>query len=322
MNKIDGKRMSAALGYLTAEVRARDNFRLRPETVVRRVLFDEKKRVRGVEVESGGGIDTIVTKKVVLASGAIATPGILLRSGVGPRAQVERLGVELVAEVPAVNEKLLDHPGAAIFFVGRLGTHHTKQALIQTVLRYTSKGSAHPNDMQIQPGSFLPLHPRLILPMPTLMCCVGKPRGHGRMIFSSADPNEGPRIYSDFLLEPDDREKALEALFRMYELSQTEPLRKLARLVWPTEGIIKNRERLGGWIDQVTGSGYHPCGTVPMGKDGDSDAATDSRGRVRGVEGLFVVDASLFPTVPSANTNLTALMFGERFGDWFRRREL
>ena len=65
-------------------------------------------------------------------------------------------------------------------------------------------------------------------------------------------------------------------------------------------------------------SGYHPCGTVPMGREGDPDAATDARGRVRGVEGLLVADASLMPTIPTANTNLSTLMIGERFGEWLR----
>ncbi|MCA9615675.1 MAG: choline dehydrogenase, partial [Myxococcales bacterium] len=74
------------------------------------------------------------------------------------------------------------------------------------------------------------------------------------------------------------------------------------------------------WILRQTGSGYHPCGTVPMG-DGPR-AATDSRGRVRGVEGLVVADASLFPTVPSSNTNLPTIMLGERFGEWLREGEL
>ncbi len=322
MNKIDGKRMSAARGYLTPEVRAREAFRLRAETLVRRIVFDDRRHVRSVEVETKGAFETIPTRTVVLAAGAIATPGILLRSGVGPRDQIERIGVDLVRDVPAINRRLLDHPGSAIFFVGLPGIHRTDQALIQTVLRFTSKGSAYPNDLQLQPGSFLPIHPRVTLPMPTLMCCVGKPRGHGRMVFRSADPRSKPEVRSDFLADGADREKAVEAVLHLRALAATAPLRKLARLLWPTDRMLRTPDRIAEWIPKMTGSGYHPCGTVPMGADGAADAATDSRGRVRGVDGLFVVDASLFPTVPSANTNLTALMFGERFGEWFRHRDL
>jgi choline dehydrogenase len=75
-------------------------------------------------------------------------------------------------------------------------------------------------------------------------------------------------------------------------------------------------------IRKMTGSGYHPCGTVPMGPDSDRMAAVDGRGRLRRVEGLIVADASIMPTIPSANTNLPTLMIGERFGEWLRDGEL
>ena len=111
MNKIDGVRISAARGYLTGAVRSRPNFRLVPRTIVRRVLFTNR-QVCGVEVEHEGAVATIVTNKVVVSAGAIATPGILLRSGVGPRAKVERLGVDVTAEVPAVAARPATHrPG-------------------------------------------------------------------------------------------------------------------------------------------------------------------------------------------------------------------
>ena len=71
-------------------------------------------------------------------------------------------------------------------------------------------------------------------------------------------------------------------------------------------------------LSRMTGSGYHPCGTAPMGSDDDPLAVTDARGAVRGVRGLFVADASLMPTIPSANTHLTTLMMGERIAEWLR----
>jgi choline dehydrogenase len=81
---------------------------------------------------------------------------------------------------------------------------------------------------------------------------------------------------------------------------------------------LRDRSKLREWIWQSCGSGYHPCGTVPMGPEGDAAAAVDQHGRVRGVEGLFVADASIMPTVPSANINVPTLMIGERFGEWLR----
>lgn len=323
MNKIDGQRMSAARCYLTAEVRRRDNLRLQPRTTVRRVLV-RNRRVEGVEIEADGRVEVVATRKVVLSAGAIATPGILLRSGIGPRDQVARLGVELVAEVPAVAARLLDHPGAAIgLWPRRRGLIDVaRQPLVQTVLRYTSRGSAYPNDMQLQPGSFFPLHPRLTLPAFAITCCVGKPRGAGRIEYRSADPHARPRIVSDMLVDPDDRARAVEALQLAYDIARAAPMRELGWFVWPTERTLRDREALERWIYRSCGSGYHPCGTAPMGPEGDPAAAVDGRGRVRGVEGLIVADASIMPTVPSANTNLTALMIGERFGEWLREGAL
>lgn len=317
MNKIGGVRMSAARGYLTAEVRARPHFRLSAGTLVRRVLF-ENRRVMGLEIERNGHVARIPARRVVLSAGAIHTPGILLRSGIGPRDKVLRIGATLVADVPAVGARLLDHPGAAIVLLARGDAASTAHPLIQTVLRYTSKNSPYPNDMQLQPGSFFPLHPRLILPMVSLMCCVGKPRGHGSIEYLSAHPHEQPRIRSNMLLDPEDRARAVEALQLAYEHAASKGMREIGRFVWPRERVLGSAAALDAWILQSCGSGYHPCGTVPMGRDGDPGAAVDGRGRVRGVEGLWVADAGIMPTVPSANTNLTTLMIGERFGEWFR----
>jgi choline dehydrogenase len=321
MNKIQGERWSVARGYLTQAVRARKNLRIVSEALVRRVVF-EGRRVAGVEIERAGRVETIRARRVVLAGGAINTPGILLRSGVGPRDTVERLGVELVADVPAVGARLLDHAGAAIFFRPRLGVMDLDDPLIQTAWRFTSEGSAYPNDMQIQAGSALPF-PWITLPIVTMMIQLGKPRGYGSLRFTSADPRAKPIIESHVLEDEDDRTRVIEGLRRGFEVAKRGPMAELATLLWPREKTLLGRAA-HEWIRGACDSGYHPCGTVPMGPDDGHPArvACDARGRVRGTEGLFVADASLFPTVPSANTHLTAIMFGERFGAWLRDGEL
>ena len=316
MNKIDGKRMSAARCYLGPAVRARENLRIRPDTLVRRVRF-ERRRVVGLEVETLGRVHEIATTRVVLSAGAIATPGILLRSGIGPRKDVERLGVDVVSDVPAVGARILDHPGFAIFLWPKRGVLEFVHPLVQTVLRFTSKGSACPNDMQLQPGSFVPL-PRVELPMVTLAICVGKPRGHGRITFRSPNPRAPPFIDSDFLAHDEDRARAVEGITLAREAARTSPMKELARPFWPSDKVLATREGIDAFIHRICGSGYHPCGTVPMGEDSDATAACDTRGRVRGVEGLYVADASIMPTIPSSNTNLPTLMIGERFGAWLK----
>jgi choline dehydrogenase len=253
----------------------------------------------------------------VLCAGAIATPGILLRSGVGPRAEIERLGVDLVADVPAVAARLLDHPGVAIFLAPKKGVARIGDPLIQTTLRYRSASSSVPNDMQLQPGSFVPL-PAIDLPGVSMMTSIGKPRGFGTIRFPTSDPRAKPRIDSRFLLDPDDLDKAIEAMELASHVVTSSAMRELATCALPTERGLMSRRAIRSWIHGQCGSGYHPCGTVPMGADDDPEAATDGRGRVRGVEGLIVADASSMPTVPSSNTNLPTIMIGERFGEWLR----
>ncbi|MCU0657808.1 MAG: GMC family oxidoreductase N-terminal domain-containing protein [Polyangiaceae bacterium] len=320
MNKIGGRRMGAGRCYLDARVRARPNLRIQAETLVRRVLFENRK-VIGVEVERAGQIERILSSQVVLAGGAIGTLGILLRSGVGPRDELARLGVTPVAEVPAVGARLLDHPGAAFFLLPRPGVVDLAGPLIQTAMRLRSARSAHDNDMQIQAGMGVHL-PGSSLPLVTLMCQVGKPRGHGLIRFPSADPRALPQVESRLLDDPEDRALAVEELSLAFELAQQPPLRRLARAIFPLPSILRRRSWLDGFIRRICDSGYHPSGTAPMGPDGASWAATDSRGRVRGVSGLVIADASLMPTIPTANIHLPTLMLGERFGAWLREGQI
>lgn len=318
MNKTkDGHRVSAARAYLGASVRARKNLTLLAHALVRRVLV-RNGRVQGVEIERHGRVRDVLADRVVLSAGAIATPGILLRSGIGPAADVARLGVELVRDVPGVGARLLDHPGVAVFFSPReSGMSRIDHPLIQTVCRLTSEGSACPNDLQLQPGSFVPL-PHFPVPGVTLAACIGKPRGAGRIRFRSARVTDPPVIETALLADEADKETAREALSWLGKLARTKHLSELARPVYPNRRPWDEAGAFRTAVEQITGSGYHPCGTVPMGADDDPRAATDGRGRVRGVDGLIVADASLMPTIPSSNTNVPTLMIGERFGDWLR----
>lgn len=320
MNKTkEGERVSAARAYLTPAVRARPNFSLVAHALVRRVLLRNRRAI-GVELERHGRVRDLFADRVVLSAGAIATPGILLRSGIGPAADVARLGVELVCDVPGVGARLLDHPGVAVFFLPRAkGTSLVTHPLIQTVCRLTSEGSECPNDLQLQPGSFVPL-PRFPVAGVTLAAVVGKPRATGRLRFRTARAAELPAIETALLAHEDDRRGAREALRWLGRLAKTKHVGDLARPVYPSrtpwddDGLF----RAALALEQITGSGYHPCGTVPMGADSDPLAATDGRGRVRGIDALVVADASLMPTIPSSNTNMPTLMIGERFGEWLR----
>lgn len=321
MNKTkDGQRISAARAYLGESVRARKNLSLIANALVRRVLFKNRRAI-GIEYEDAGGrVRDLFADRVVLSAGAIATPGILLRSGVGPSDEVARLGVELVADVPGVGARLLDHPGVAVFFAPKKrGMSLVTHPIVQTVCRLTSEGSDCPNDIQLQAGSFIPI-PHFHLPGVTIAACIGKPRSSGRIHYRTARADELPVIETKLLADDHDRKIARACVKELGKLARTKHLGDLARPVYPSRkpwddaGDLQAAQAL----EQITGSGYHPCGTVPMGPDTDPLAATDARGRVRNVEGLIVADASLMPTITSSNTNLPTLMIGERFGEWLR----
>lgn len=316
MNLRHGRRISAAEAYLPPGVRRRANLTLRPETLVRRVIL-RNRAVEGIEVESRGRVEILPARRVVLSAGAIGSPGILLRSGIGPRRDVERLGVTLVSDVPAIGRRLLDHHGTLMALVPRGRVPSVDVPMIQACLRYTSKGSPVESDVLLQPGSFLQL-PWGVTPLVTLMACPGKPRGHSTIRFVVADPHAPPHIEGRVLADPADRERAVEAMELAWLLATSRSMRGLAELAWPGESVLARRGALSEWVMRSSGTAYHLCGTVPMGPEGSPDAAVDGRGRVRGVEGLWVADASVFPTIPSANTNLPTLMLGERFGEWLR----
>jgi choline dehydrogenase len=225
--------------------------------------------------------------------------------------------VELIHDNPGVGAQLLDHPGVAFFMLPKWGYTNRHAPLIQTVCRYQSEGSTQTNDMILQPGNLVPF-PRFNSPMVSLMAAMGKPRGVGRIYWESADSFAKPVIVQNFLEEPSDRARAIEAIERNFELAETPPMKSLVRHLWPGRKILRDRDRMNAWIRKSCDSGYHPCGTVPMGTDDNPKAATDSRGRVRGLTGLIVADASLMPTIPSSNIHLPTLMIGERFGEWLR----
>jgi choline dehydrogenase len=318
MNKIDGRRISAAEAYLTTDVRARPNQRIQPNTTVLRVLFDGT-RASGLELEAnGGGVVRIEASHVIVCAGAINTPALLLRSGVGPDREVRRLQCTPVLDAPAVGRRVLDHPGTGIFVLARRGMAPDRSApIIQTVFRYASGAVDHGADMLLQPVSFTVMFPRM--PLFALVTQVGKPRGWGEMRYPSADPRARPIIHSHFFEDAQDRSIAIDALMRCFALLETRALSRFGRALLPWPGSLRSKRWLEQLLPFLCGSGYHPCGTVPMGTTPSEDAAVDAHGAVFGLEGLSVVDASVMPTVPSSNIHLPTLMVAERMSEWLDR---
>ncbi|MCH7511694.1 MAG: hypothetical protein IIB19_04935 [Chloroflexi bacterium] len=156
-------------------------------------------------------------------------------------------------------------------------------------------------------------------PLMGVAAVVQKPRGNGRLVFSSADPHVQPDIQPDFLQDASDLERLVEGLEIALRFVQTPEMRKISeRIVWPRPEVGADRDKLRLWARRACGSAYHPCGTAPMGDSDDAMAVVDQYGRVFGVEGLYVADASIMPTIPRANINIPTIMIGERFGEWLR----
>jgi choline dehydrogenase len=315
MNKRDGLRMSTAIAYLNP-ARHRPNLTIRPNTIVRRVACSAG-RVRAVETQTAGSFETIDCNRVVVCAGAIQSPAILVRSGIGPADVLERIGVSVVRNAP-VGARLLDHPGAMVILVPEDGVANYEQPMIQTTLRYTATSSADFNDMQLEPLSFVQrLDGGPILT--GLAAVVEKTRGHGRLCFTSADPAAQPVIEPDFLNEEWDLDRLVEGMELAWKVAHTREIEDVTKtIVRPHPDTIADRDKLRATLPKATGSGYHPSGTAKMGPEDDEYAVVDQYGRVHGVEGLFVADASIFPTIMRANTNIPTIMIGERFGEWFR----
>lgn len=316
MNRLDGRRISAAEAWLTPAVRARPHLRIAGDATVLRVVTRGTRAV-GVDVLRHGVVHRIAANRVVLASGAIATPEVLLRSGIGPRHVLHAHRIPVVRDLPGVGAQLLDHPGSAIFFLPRPGVATPRDPMIQTVLRYRAPGETVPATAQLQSGGAMPFESPVTF-LFSVMASVGRPKGTGRIHWPSLVPGARPVLDSRLYDHPDDRRHGVEMMQLAWELAHQPAMRDLARPLWPRPRTMASRSAIDAWIRRSTDSGYHPCGTVPMGTDDDPNAACDGRGRVRGVNGLVVADASLFPEIMTANTHLPTLMVAERIAGWLR----
>lgn len=316
MNKQGNLRISTAIAYL-GPARGRANLRVMAGTAVRRVVV-EGGEARGVEVRTADGATaTITARQVVLASGAIHTPAVLVRSGIGPRDVLDRLGIAVTHVSEGVGRNLMDHPAIGPTLVPKEGVADWDQPVIQTTLRYTATGSSDFNDMQLEPLSYMHIPGGRMLM--GVAACVFKSYSHGRLEFDSADIDARPRIAMDYLSDDRDYEKLRDGVMRAMQLAHTKAIANVSEGVRrPTDAELGDNAALESWIRRNSSTGAHPSCTARMGPDHDPMSVCDERGRVRGVRGLRIADASLMPVVPSANTNIPTIMIGERIGEWVR----
>lgn len=319
MNKLGRLRVSCAVAYL-APARIRTNLTIRPDTFVRRLVVSGK-ACTGVEVEAPDGtVERISGRLVVLSAGALMSPAVLMHSGLGPRSQLEALGIEVVRDVPGVGQNLSDHPALSVTCTLRdESLIDFDQPLIQTILRYTAQGSDRRNDLQIEQLSFTNRRPDVA--SFAIAAVLEYQYGRGELRLRSADPHDHPIVDNRFCEDERDARRLVGCFKDTLAFTRVEPLAGMIdQVAFPDPSRDLDDEGIAHLCRRFSGSGYHPCGTVKMGPSNDPMAVVDQYGRCRFLDNLVVADASIMPGVPRANTNLTCIMIGEMVGEWLRTR--
>jgi choline dehydrogenase len=318
-NVRDDVRISTALAYLLP-ARQRSNLTIRPRCLVHRVLFDGDRAV-GVEVSGGGDegratVEPVYGGRVTLAAGAIGSPAILLRSGIGPAADLRALGIAPRLDRPGVGARLLDHPTTGVALLPKAAAGAAapgaRPRLSQVLLWTTAPRSDERDDLHVVCSQ--PPAPRI-----GVGAFLVRPRSHGRLRLADADPRVAPHLDLRFLTHPDDARRLAAGLRLALEIAQSPHLAPYAAaLTAPAAADMASEAALQRYVRRTVGSYAHAAGTAPMGRDAAAGAVVDQYCRVLGVEHLRVVDASVMPSLPRANTNLTCIMIGERVADWTR----
>ena len=360
----DEQRASAAMGFLDAGARARSNLHVVPETTVERLIFDGRRAV-GARVRQRGETHEIRGARIVVSSGALHTPPLLMRSGVGPAGDLRDLGIDVVADRPGVGANLNEHPTLAVSAYlsngARLHTPDRRHAHI--AFRYSSGvADCGPGDMYVSVTAKSGWHPVGIRLGSFLMWC-NKPYSRGRLRLVSADPAAEPDVDFNMLSDRRDYDRLTQGLRRMAGYFDHPTLRRIARDPFPSayservkkigavttknrilttilaaildfpgpvrrsairnlitmgdtlQDLFADEKRMEDYVrDNVTGC-WHPSGTCRMGAADDPMAVADPSGAVYGVDGLTVCDASIFPCVPRANTNIPTIMCAEKISD-------
>jgi 5-(hydroxymethyl)furfural/furfural oxidase len=365
MNCTIAQRVSASMAYLPAAVRRRKNLTILTDTTVERLTITEH-RVVGVVVRSSGTAVELKARETLIACGALQSPTLLMRSGVGPAEKLLGFGIPIVADLAGVGRNLQNHPVlmVAVHLQRRAVQARNNRSLLQNIVRFSSKHSGcADHDMLLYPFNRASWHP-LGRRVGALVLYVNKPYSLGDVDLTGPERNAPPRIRFNLLSDPRDLGRMISGLRFALELLTDPEVERTRNEVFVPNGTIAARLERRSWLNGIQAwsaaraldvtslrqhllrhetvdvtnvtsgnntleqfvrknahAAYHVCGTCRMGRANDPAAVVDSAGRVHGVAGLRVADASIFPTVPRANTHLTVLMTAEKLAsrvkaDW------
>lgn len=318
-------RVNTAMTYLR-DARGRANLTIRSGVLVHEVTFDGTRATGVLASTDGGTPEQITARRVILAAGAVNSPTILLRSGIGPAEELRKHGIGVRADVPGVGANLIDHPRTGVFMAPQPGSFDPAEPFLQEILRTTSETNGEFNDMQYYMVNHfdLTLFPELQMlaggmTILGVMVVHQRPSSRGRLTLTSADPTAAPELELNFLDVQSDYDVLVEGVRKAFRMVSHPEVRKLGgNLVVLRDDMVDNDDMLRFYVKASLDSAYHPVGTARMGTSDDEGAVVSERGAVHGFESLYVCDASIMPTIVRCNTNPTSIMIGERTSDWLR----
>lgn len=330
----EGLRHSAAVGYVHP-ILSRPNLTLQPQTLVSHVLFDGKRAVGVAYLQDGELKEVRADKEVILSGGAINSPQLLMLSGIGPAEHLQELGIPVTLDLPGVGQNLQDHPAIVVLYASTqpISLIHAQepehlQAFVENKLGPLTSNVA-------EGGAFV--RTRADLPMPdlqyhfapvyylnhgftvpegdgyTIAPCVLHPKSRGYIALRSSRPTEAPVIQPNYFADEADMQTLVAGLKLARKIGEAPafaPFRDVETYPGPQ---VQSDEDIAEYIRDYVETLYHPVGTCKMGND--TMAVVDARLRVRGIERLRVIDASIMPTVVGGNTNAPTIMIAEKAAD-------
>ncbi|MGE0347069.1 MAG: GMC family oxidoreductase [Candidatus Nanopelagicales bacterium] len=308
LNMVDGRRQTPADHYLDPAL-SRPNLTLRTGLVVDRVTVSGD-RADGVVVTGPDGPEALPADAVVMALGTYATPAALLRSGIGPAEELGRHGIPVVAAVPGVGRGMQDHPKVSYRFELGLEAPPWPNPWYQCLLTGAHEVGGERRVYQVMPYSGQVDGGQRFTDLNVQVADARSRRGAVRL--QGTDPALQPVIEMGWFLDPSDRAAAVEAGRRLMEVAR-QP--SLTAVLTPWPGLDDPDQVL-----RTVETFHHPVGSCRMGRPDDPDAVVDDAGRLRGVEGVWVMDASVMARVPSANTHLAVIAMAERLCAGFTGR--
>ncbi len=334
VTQIGGRRQSLAAAYLKP-ARSRPNLKVEVNALATRILFDGR-RAAGVRyLQNGQEKEARAAREVILSGGTINSPQLLLLSGIGPAGHLAEMGLPVVCDLPGVGQNLQDHLIAGAVYACSQPVSLAQAEKLGQVLKFLLQGKGMLTSNVAEAGGFIKTSPDLPAPdiqfhfAPAYFLDHGftrfegdgfsvgaillRPHSRGCLRLKSADPQAAPAILANYLAEPGDLDTLFQGVQAARQIAHADALAPYRKAEIIPDDSMRTDEAVRQAIRHYAGTLYHPVGTCKMGSD--PLAVVDAQLRVRGVEGLRVIDASIMPTIPGGNTNAPTVMIAEKGAD-------